>query len=312
MNKSRMIRMAAIAVCVVALIVSAAQLIAYALDALRARQVNTTLSEIYHGTETQVVQQPAEAQPAAILVEEQPVQQLAADTPVPTRKPAATYDPFGGYPNNRYREISQRFKALQAVNRDICAWLTIGTLLDQTVVQRDNIFYLDHDYNGQSNVNGAIFLEEKIDLRFRPNAYILYGHNMKTQAMFGMLHKYEDKTFLREHAILTFDTLYEDGQFAVYAAGTVDLDPASFNFVDFYNLPRGDGAKRVAIAKSLKSISDFRIDLDVNEDDQQLLLVTCTSDQSSRRFVAARRLRDGENEETLSMVYWLAEPQNER
>ena len=39
--------------------------------------------------------------------------------------------------------------------------------------------------------------------------------------------------------------------------------------------------------------------LDVNEEDQLLLLITCTGDDSERLVVSARRLRDGETEDSL-------------
>ena len=41
--------------------------------------------------------------------------------------------------------------------------------------------------------------------------------------------------------------------------------------------------------------------LDVNEEDQLLLLITCVGDDDDRLIVAARRLRDGEKENSLTM-----------
>ena len=42
--------------------------------------------------------------------------------------------------------------------------------------------------------------------------------------------------------------------------------------------------------------------VDVNTDDQLLLLVTCNGDDTERRIVAARRVRDGESEDGLTRV----------
>lgn len=55
------------------------------------------------------------------------------------------------------------------------------------MVQRDNTYYLNRDYLGYHNDNGAIFLDMGCDLTGNPKALILYGHNMKTGAMFGNL-----------------------------------------------------------------------------------------------------------------------------
>ena len=41
--------------------------------------------------------------------------------------------------------------------------------------------------------------------------------------------------------------------------------------------------------------------LDVNEEDQLLLLITCIGDDDERLIVAARRLRDGEKGNSLTM-----------
>lgn len=163
-----------------------------------------------------------------------------------------------------------------------------------------------HDYTGNQNVNGAIFLDEHIKLRERPTCYILYGHNMKAKEMFGFLHQYDDQSFLQTHNLITFDTQYEEGQFAVFASGTVSLDEDSPAFVDYYNLPKATGEKRAAIVERLRQISNHQIDLDVAEDDQLLILITCIGDERERRFVAARRLRDGETADILQTTYLLA------
>lgn len=65
-------------------------------------------------------------------------------------------------------------------------WLNMGKLVDEPVVQRDDVFYLTHDATGKENISGAIFLDASINLKTRPYTYILYGHNMKTGAMFGV------------------------------------------------------------------------------------------------------------------------------
>lgn len=121
-----------------------------------------------------------------------------------------------------------------------------------------------------------------------------------------MLHKYDTISFLRNHAVITFDTQYEEGQYAIFASGTTFLDPGSIRFADYYNLPDAAGAERAAILERLRRASDYQIDLDVSEDDQLLILVTCVGNDRERRFIAARRLREGENKNTLYMTYLLA------
>ena len=84
------------------------------------------------------------------------------------------------YPDNPKLTVSSRFNALRRKSKYIVSWLSIYRMLDEAVVQRNNVYYLDHDTMGNSNVNGALFLDSGINLKTRPYAYIIYGHNMKS------------------------------------------------------------------------------------------------------------------------------------
>jgi len=81
------------------------------------------------------------------------------------------------------------FEDLQKINPDVAAWLQIpDTTIDYPVVQgRDNEYYLNHTAAGKENHSGAIFLDAGCDHRFSKGNYILYGHNLRTGKMFGVL-----------------------------------------------------------------------------------------------------------------------------
>lgn len=126
------------------------------------------------------------------------IQEAAAYTASPTPQaasaatspPAADSSPSTASPTATpitFKIMSPRFAKLKQQNQDIVAWLTIPEQLDIAVVQRDNTYYLNRDYLGYHNDNGAIFLDMGCDLTGNPKALILYGHNMKTGAMFGNL-----------------------------------------------------------------------------------------------------------------------------
>lgn len=72
------------------------------------------------------------------------------------------------------------------------------------MAQRDDIYYLDHDVMGTSNVNGTLFLDAAISLKTRPYAYIIYGHNMKSGAMFGSLPSDSSSPFFHRAAVFLF------------------------------------------------------------------------------------------------------------
>ena len=223
--------------------------------------------------------------------------------PVPEQIPA----PAGRlqavpYPGNPGRNISSRFRALQKESRYIIGWLNIGAMLDQPVVQRDDTFYMDHDARGNPNANGAIFLDALTSLKTRPYTYTLYGHNMKSGEMFGCLRNFEKNSFYKNYPFISFDTMYEDGRYVIFAVSTVSTDEQDGNYADLYELRSYDPAARQAVIDTLISASVHTCPIDVRPDDQLLLLVTCVEKDAERRLVAARRVREGESEEYLKQL----------
>ena len=206
------------------------------------------------------------------------------------------------YPNNLNLQISSRFKALRRESKDIIGWLNMDKLLDEPVVQRDDTFYLTHDAKGKENVNGAIFLEASIGLKTRPYTYILYGHNMKTGAMFGSLRNYENRNFYHTNPFITFDTMYENGRYVIFAVGTVSTEEGRRNYLDFYTLKSMDVAGRQKAIDALLAASVHTCTIDVQPADQLLILVTCVDEDEERRIVAARRVRNGEDEKELKKL----------
>ena len=71
-------------------------------------------------------------------------------------------------------------------------WITIeGTNINYPIVKgTDNDFYLNHDFNGQENIAGSIYLDFESQGDFDGRNNIIYGHNMKNGSMFAALEKY--------------------------------------------------------------------------------------------------------------------------
>ena len=293
------------------LIVSAAlivfglvKLIGYGADLAASRQTAADLREAYREqTKTPVAETPV---PAPILtastVPSPTVKQARTvrTAAVPTLEPAPRLVPVS-YPNNPDLQVNSRFRMLRQQNKDIAGWLTISGLLDEPVVQRDEVFYMDHDALGKKNVNGAIFLDSGISLKKRPCTLILYGHNMKTGAMFGCLRNYENISFYHKNPFITFDTKYEEGRYVIFAAGSIRTEPpyTRSNYIDFFYLTSDRVNERETALKVLKTASVHTCTVDVQLEDQLLLLITCVDNDAERRVIAARRVRDGENEQDL-------------
>ena len=299
------------------------QLIGYGMDFAASRRNTQELRNLYQSAPTDEPEAPEmpealtetllmfedapTAVPMAEMPEETPLPTEAPDaaakmqTPAPTKTPVPRL-PGTGYPGNPNRKISSRFRTLRKENRDIMGWLNIHRMLDEPVVQRDNVFYLDHDALRESNTNGALFLDSGISLKNRPYTYVIYGHNMKTGAMFGCLRNYENIDFYRNYPFITFDTMYETGRYAVFAVGNIATEEQYRDYLDLYALRSTSIPERKAGIDSLIAISMHTCTIDVQPDDQLLILVTCVENDDYRRVVAARRVRNGEMESDLKAM----------
>ena len=276
------------------------KLIVYGADLLSSRRTARELRAVYDAAP--VAETPAAAETSA---PEAAPESTAAPAAAPTAGPAPaalSKLPEIGYPGNPGKTIGSRFRSLRKENRDIVGWLTIGRLIDEPVVQRDDVYYMDHDAKGNRNVNGAVFLDSGVSLKTRPWTYILYGHNMKSGAMFGNLRNYENASFYHGSPFIAFDTVYEEGRYVVFAVGNVSTVEGGRNYVDFYALKSPDIAVRQKSIDLLTAASVHTCTVDVQPEDQLLLLVTCVEKDEERRIVAARRIREGEDEKALAAL----------
>ena len=287
------------------------KLISYGIDLLSSRRTAQELREVYDAVPEEeslaaaipeTAEEPeADPEPAAEVAThlEAAAEPKKEPAPAASENRKTTKLQSAGYPGNPDLQVSSRFQRLQEKSGNIVGWLTISGTLDEPVALRDNDFYLDHDANGEPNINGAIFLDAAIGLDSRPYTYLLYGHNMKTGAMFGSLRNYENSAFYRKDPFITFDTMYEKGRFVVFAAGVVSTEESSDKYVDFYALKSRSIQGRQQAIDSLIGASVHSCEIDVEPEDQLLVRVTCVDKDEERRVVAARRIRDGENEAAL-------------
>lgn len=123
---------------------------------------------------------------------------------------------------------------LKSVNEDIIAWIEIeGTNINYPILKDKKLYYLKHSFDKTYNSNGSIFTTNHSP--FEDRETIVYGHNMKTGAMFSDLSKYYNKEFLNSHLkfkIYTPICDYEATVISVYSIGieTENNNIKSLNF----------------------------------------------------------------------------------
>ena len=201
--------------------------------------------------------------------------------------------------------ISSDFTELAAANADLIGWVTAGAAIDLPVVQgADNVIYLNRDFYGGSNSAGSIFLDAENSVS--DDHLVIYGHNMKSGSMFGQLPNYRQLDYLKQYPIVQFRTIYQSAAeagcvpFAVFDA-SMDAGDADYFSIRQFNFD-GDEARQ-AFIDELKSRSIFNIPVDVDASDQPVSLVTCSYSNDDGRFILAmRRLRDGEDAQTLAAI----------
>lgn len=286
-------------VSVILIVYGVASLIRYGLDLISSRQTAQELREIAAGSDITEV-------PAPSVIETEIPTQTVTATPAPTtvwpESSVVLSDklPVVEYPNGY--ELVPRIKKLRKKSKYIIGWITMDNL-DEPVAKKNNTFFLNHDATGKRNSNGAIFMDEGTDLLTRPYTILLYGHNMKSGNMFGSLRKYEKFSYYYQHRVFQFDTLYEEGQYVIFAVETISLTPGKSKYVNLSELHSTDRKTRQKAIEALRDHSLHGVMLDVNEEDQILLLITCVGDDDERLIIAARRLRDGETADSLIIRY---------
>lgn len=192
-------------------------------------------------------------------------------------------------------KILPQYRELATENADMVGWIRIpGTVVDYPVMHTPNApqYYLTRNFSGQRTNSGSIFMDARYDPA-RPQNLILYGHNMKSGTMFGVLSAYQREAFTRQHDVIYFDTLTEERCYEVVACFTtavtgtvsartiydyVDLDQAA-ELEQYSSLIRAHGGSDESLA--------------AGQPGDYLTLSTCTGDSDTRRLVVvAQRMRE--------------------
>ena len=203
---------------------------------------------------------------------------------------------------HRVYVLQPGFEELYAENPDICGWLTVGNFVDQPVLWRDNSFYLHHGFDGEASVDGAILLDERGERYAEDPSLLVYGHNMKSGAMFGLMNYYRKAAYLKQYPIVTYQSAWEEEprKYVLFSLFDASMTPGNAEYQCIIWYPFSSREEHQAYLDQLRARSFYNVPVDVTVDDQLLTLVTCSYSQENGRFlVTGRRLREGEDEEEL-------------
>ena len=202
--------------------------------------------------------------------------------------------------------IAPEFVEAHSINPDVVGFLHIPAKtvddIELFVLQRDNEFYLTHDFYGEEKKSGALFLDEANEIWPQDQHMIIYGHNMKNGTMFARLTRYKSIDYAYNNPFVYFDTLYEKGAYVVLAAIRL---PANEMLTEGFNVRTftfGDTSFK-SFMYDIRKNALYVTNVGADENDQLLSLITCAYNEDDERFLLiTRRIRENETEESLKQM----------
>lgn len=224
---------------------------------------------------------------------------VSSQTLAPEQSPTPTAPP-------QRPAMAERFLPLMRRNNDVVGWLKYEGIeeIDFAVVQRDNEFYLDRDFNRAKNVAGTVFLDASNEIWPQDPNLVLHGHNMQNGSMFGKLKRLMEPAFFQANPLVRFDTLYGDTQYVPFAVTLFSANPDNSRYFNIIQSEFPDTEAMGSYVNWLRSRSSVSFPTEVSETDKLLTLVTCHGlDPDERLVVALRALRPGEDAEQIKQAF---------
>lgn len=191
--------------------------------------------------------------------------------------------------------ILDKYAKLHTENADMIGWLTIpGTEIDYPVMQNaDNEYYLYHDFYGEDDRHGCLFVKDIADVNTPGDCFIIYGHNMKDGTMFGDLDEYRSEDYYKEHTVLKFSSLYEEREYeimAVFLSHVYKEGEEGFRYYEFYTADTKEAFQEFYENVTENALYDTGVSAAYG--DTFLMLSTCTyHEEDGRLVVVAKRSR---------------------
>ncbi len=220
-----------------------------------------------------------------------------------TPAPAQTAAPEDAPEESAPPRLLEKYAAVYEANPDTVGWLRIeGSSIDNVVMQtpEEPDKYLHLDFYGKQSNRGTLYMNGSCSIDTDDNL-LIYGHRMKSGAMFGELDRYQKEDYWQSHKYIQFDTLYEEGTYEVvgaFFARILRSDAEGFRYYQYLG-PHTE-AQFNEYRDFIAANRCYDTGIDIAYGDRLLTLSTCTKDSGTNRFVVvARRLETG-TEETLT------------
>lgn len=182
------------------------------------------------------------------------------------------------------------YKSLSGLNPEYVGWLTIDdTLIDYPVMKSsedDPEYYLHRDFYGNYSVSGCLFIGEGCGSE--SDSFVIYGHNMNNESMFGALDEYYDYSYAEQHRDIRFYVNGKERIYRVFAAFQTKIYDDRDDVFKYYeavgDLSREEYAQTV---ESVRALSEPKLSSAPEYPAQLMFLSTCSYHTEDGRFVVA-------------------------
>lgn len=180
------------------------------------------------------------------------------------------------------------FSYLMEINPEVIGWIQIpGTKINYPIVQgTDNEYYLTHTFSGAENSSGAIFLDCDISDGLEDKNPIIYGHNLKSGAMFSRLNRYARREFWDANPYLYITTPQGQQLYQIFSAYQTDAG------ADIYYYGFGSDEVFQDYLDRIRSYSIYDAGISVTSEDSIVTLSTCANNTDQRFVVHAKRIQN--------------------
>lgn len=205
---------------------------------------------------------------------------------------------------------SEAAEEMLAINPDYAGYLYIPDVLGEPIVQRDNEYYLKHNFYDQVRSVGTVFADEKNVLNDytdkQSDNIILYGHNNRDGSMFGNLDYYKwDLKYWLKNPFIYYDNYYENYTYVIVSSFVTNTLPEHddgnvFDYINYINFKDSGKYTFESFKDEILKRSQFITGIDFDENDKYLTLSTCAYEwDEARHVIIARRLRAGETTDNI-------------
>lgn len=166
-------------------------------------------------------------------------------------------------------------------NQDVVGLLRVpGTNINEIILQgNDNSFYLNNSIEKKKTLAGSTYLDYRSTFN-EGQKNIIYSHNSNTLNLpFHELEKYYDESYYKNHQYIELEDDYGITKYQIFSVYIEATDWSYYNKMNFYN--KKDWLNHI---EQLKNKSWYNTGVNVNENDQILILQTCSFHENFKNY----------------------------